>query len=71
MVIEFTAAEDSSPIEIHRCLKRVYREDATDVSSVRRGSIASRAVKKALVTRPSEALPDAVTTTRPKTRLMC
>ena len=40
-----TTEEDSSVIEIHRCLRRVYGEDAKDDSSVRRGPIALKAVK--------------------------
>jgi hypothetical protein len=35
VVIEFLTAEGSSPIEIHRCLRSVYGEDAIDVSLVR------------------------------------
>ena len=32
--MEFLTAESSIPIEIHRRLRNVYGEDATDVSSV-------------------------------------
>jgi transposase len=36
MVIELFTAEGFSLIEIHRCLRNVYGEDAVDVSLVRR-----------------------------------
>jgi hypothetical protein len=47
----------------------LYGEDATDDSSVRRGSIALRVVKRALVTGPSAVLPDAVETTKTKDKV--
>jgi hypothetical protein len=34
VVTEFHSEEGSRSIQIHRCLKSVYGEDATDVSSV-------------------------------------
>lgn len=70
-MIGFTTAEDLIPIEKHRCLRRVYDEDATDGSSVRRGSIALRAAKRTLVTGPAKAQLPPLRRRRPKPSLMC
>jgi hypothetical protein len=32
LVIEFLTAESTRPIEIHRCMRSLYDEDATNVS---------------------------------------
>jgi len=39
VVTEFLTAEGSSLIEIHRCLKNMYGEDATDVHSFNAGLV--------------------------------
>lgn len=68
MVTKFLTAEDSSPIEIHRRLRR-YGVDAIDVSSDA-GSVITRVVKRALVTGTAAAEQPRQRRRRSKTRLM-
>jgi len=43
---EFLTTDGSSPLEIHRRLRSVYGEDATDVGSVDAGPVVLRTVKR-------------------------
>jgi hypothetical protein len=47
--IEFFTAEGCSPIEIHRCLRSMFGEDAIDCASDA-GSVTLRAVTRTLLT---------------------
>jgi hypothetical protein len=69
VVVEFRTVECSSPIQIHRCLRSMYGEDAIDVSSDA-GSVILRLVKRTLVTGPAAADQPWQGRRRPKTSFM-
>jgi transposase len=69
MVTVFLTAEGSSPTENHRRLKRMYREDATDISGIRCWVRRFKSGEKETGGRPRSGRPASTATTETKEKV--